>query len=52
MNKYVLCVKIKVFEGCCFIKSFATITINCKHYLNTVVNMVIAKSTTFEVNLP
>ena len=52
MNKYVLCVKIKVCESCCFRKFFAIITINCKHYLNTVVNMVIAKSTTFDVNLP
>ena len=52
MNKFVLCVKIKVCESCCFIKSFAIITINCKHYLNTIVSIVTAKSTTFEVNVP
>ena len=52
MNKFVLCVKIKVCESCCFIKFFAIITINCKPYLNTVVSIVTATSTTSEFNLP
>ena len=51
MIKYVLCVKEKVCESCCFIKFFAVITINSKPYLNTVVSIVTAKSTNFEVNL-
>ena len=50
MNKYVLCNK-NTFASVVLQSPLAFLTINCKHYLNAVVSIVTAKSTTFEVNL-
>ena len=50
MNKYVLCNK-NTFASVVLQSLLAFLTINCKHYLNAVVSIVTAKSTTFEVNL-
>ena len=50
MNKYVLCNK-NTFASVVLQSLYAFLTINCKNYLNAVVSIVTAKSTTFEVNL-
>ena len=50
MNKYVLCNK-NTFASVVLQSLLAFLTINYKHYLNAVVSIVTAKSTTFEVNL-
>ena len=50
MNKYVLCNK-NTFASVVLQSLLAFLTINCKHYLNAVVSIVTAKSTTFEVTL-
>ena len=51
MNKYVLCVE-KTSASVVLQSLLAIITIYFKNYLNTVLSIVIAKSTTFEVNVP
>ena len=50
MNKYVLRTTSR-FSSVVLQSPLAFLTINCKHYLNAVVSIVTAKSTTFEVNL-
>ena len=50
MNKYFACTK-NTFASVVLQSLLAIITINCKRYLNTVVSIVIAYSTTVEVNL-
>ena len=50
MNKYVLCTK-NTFASFVLQSLLAILTINHKHYLNTVVSNVTENSTTVEVNL-
>ena len=50
MNKYLLG-SINTIASVVLKSLVAFLTNNCKHYLNTVVSIVAANSTTFEVNL-
>ena len=50
MNNYVLCIK-NTFASVVLQSLLAILCIICKHYLNTVISFVTAKSTTFGVNL-
>ena len=50
MNKYVLCINI-TFASFALQSLLAILTIICKHYQNTVISFVTAKSTTYIVNL-
>ena len=50
MNKYVLCIK-NTFASVVLQSVLAILTIICKHYENTVISFVTAKSTTFGVTL-
>ena len=50
MNKYVLCIK-ETFANVVLQSILTIFYIICKHYLNTVISFVTAKSTTFGVNL-
>ena len=50
MNKYVLCIK-ETFANVILQSILTILYIICKHYLNTVISFVTAKSTTFGVNL-
>ena len=50
MNINVLWIK-NTFAVVVLLNLLAILTINCKHYYNTTVSIVTAKSTTFEVNL-
>ena len=50
MNKYVLCIK-NTFASVVLQSLLAILTINCKHYSNTVVSIITVISTTVEVNL-
>ena len=50
MNKYVLCINI-TFASVALHSLLAILTIVCKHYLNTVISYVTAKSTTYIANL-
>ena len=50
MNKYVLCIK-NTFASVVLQSLLAILYIICKHYQNTVISFVTAKSTNFGVNL-
>ena len=50
MNKYFLCIK-NTFASVVLQSLLAILTNNCKYYSNTVVSIVTANSTAFEVNL-
>ena len=50
MDKYIFCAK-KTFPSFVLQSLLAILTINHKHYLNTVVSNVTENSTTVEVNL-
>ena len=50
MNKYVLCIK-NTFASVVLQSILAIFCIICKHYQNTVITFVAAKSTIFGVNL-
>ena len=50
MDKYVLCIK-NPFASVVLQSLLAILTINCKHYSNTVASIITVISTAVEVNL-